>query len=81
MDGMIITRRKLLAGLSSFIATPAIIRVAQLMPVKALDDFEMDLSEAALENILASFDYGNSFTIETGAEFTVDFGKSLASVA
>ncbi len=31
-----LSRRKLLGGLSAFIAAPAIVRVASLMPVKAL---------------------------------------------
>jgi hypothetical protein len=34
---MIINRRKLITGLVSFIAAPAIVRVGSLMPVKAVE--------------------------------------------
>lgn len=34
-----LTRRKLLGGLAAFIAAPAIIRVAGIMPIKAFDDW------------------------------------------
>lgn len=33
-----LTRRGLIGGLAAFIAAPAIIRVAQLMPIKALEE-------------------------------------------
>ena len=35
-----ISRRKLLGGLSAFIAAPAIIKVASIMPVKVWDDWD-----------------------------------------
>lgn len=47
-----LTRRNLIAGLAAFIAAPAVIRVAQLMPVKAYDDGRIFTDEflAAIAN-------------------------------
>lgn len=52
-----VTRRTFLRRTALFIAAPAIIRVANIMPVKAWDeevwpDDEADLSEIALERLL-----------------------------
>lgn len=54
-----LSRRKLIGGLGLLIAAPAIVRVASLMPVKAIPVGEgMDLTEAALESLML---YGTAF--------------------
>jgi len=36
---------------------------------------------SAADNLLASFDYGATFTVATGETFTIDFGASLYTLA
>lgn len=38
--GLVLPRRKFLAGLAGIIAAPAIVRAASLMPVRAYDEME-----------------------------------------
>lgn len=54
-----ITRRGLIGGLAAFIAAPAIIKVAQLMPIKAelVDAIEIDLPRINWHPMRGSFGF------------------------
>jgi len=36
---------------------------------------------SALDNLMASYDYGSTFTVASGETFTLDFGASLATLS
>jgi hypothetical protein len=45
---MIIQRRNFIAGLGALIAAPAIVRAASLMPVRALSNFDWEITVPAI---------------------------------
>ena len=89
MSRIITSRRGLFKGLAALIAAPAIIRVADLMPIRQLKpdsllvvtDYEFTANPSIFaERMIVHWDYGNEFTVQNGDIFTVDFDGPLIAL-
>lgn len=72
-----LTRRSLIGGLAAFIAAPAVIRVAQLMPVKAFGPYPA----AAMSQAEKIIRYANSGYFRFMPSEGEDWCKNLAKIA
>lgn len=52
---MILPRRKVLLGLASLLAAPAIVRVSSLMPIKSYESFDLVAIDNALRDMWAQY--------------------------
>jgi hypothetical protein len=89
---MILSRRRFFG----LLAAPAVIRVADLMPVKTPRLVGFEVKEIVWnaspgtaryfatydddKNLVASWDYGESLTVADGESFTIDFGAEFVSL-
>lgn len=69
-----IERRKFLTGLASIIAAPAIVRVASIMPVRALSDLEW----LALGDVMPWPKTGDTITLELEEYTAVNIARAFS---